>query len=168
MIGLLSLCFERPFAVAWCLRPVHGATGRREDLAASFDPDRAGRRGRPASRWKRTLRRPRFLKGAAGVSKLGKGTSKRCRSVEATCRSGGLPGFFFAQTVSELSKQASEVCRSRCLSVVRAGQLRHTSAKQLRRDGAMRAGPNRRQGRHPSAVETRPFPGRALGRPSRK
>jgi hypothetical protein len=35
--------------------------------------------------------------------------SKRCRSVEARCRSGGLLGFRFPQSMSKLSKQGVEV-----------------------------------------------------------
>jgi len=39
----------------------------------------------------------------------GKGMSKRCRSVEVTARSGGLPGFCFAQRMSKRDRRGCEV-----------------------------------------------------------
>jgi hypothetical protein len=50
MIGLLSLCFEHPFAVARRPRPVHGGKNWREDRAASVDPHCADEVGRRTSR----------------------------------------------------------------------------------------------------------------------
>jgi hypothetical protein len=47
------------------------------------------------------------------VSKLGKGMSKRCRSIEATCRSGSLPGFYFAQSMSNCRSEATNRVEAR-------------------------------------------------------